>query len=172
MCLKFLIQSVLRMLNHCFIVPKKCSDLFLLFDLLLALVPESSMETNSKPESKTSHPAVVPPPAAVSQSSSFISGPTQAHQEKIRARETRTEGEKNKPSRPKREKTYRSEKEEEKCSRTEREAERLSERGRERGLCKELEKGKRMEKEKEHRRKSLHRRNQAARVIQTAWRRY
>ncbi|XP_053343434.1 inversin isoform X2 [Clarias gariepinus] len=134
--------------------------------------PESNMETNSKPESKTSHPAVVPPPAAVSQSSSFISGPIQAHQEKIRARETRTEGEKNKPSRPKREKTCRSEKEEEKCSRTEREAERLSERGRERGLCKELEKGKRMEKEKEHRRKSLHRRNQAARVIQTAWRRF
>ncbi|XP_058232616.1 inversin isoform X2 [Hemibagrus wyckioides] len=124
------------------------------------------------PESKTSHPAVASPPAAVAQSSSFASVPIQAGREKSRTREPRAEGEKEKPARPRREKERRTEREEEKCSRTEREAERFSERERERGWSKEVEKGKRTEKEKEHRRKSLRRRNQAARVIQTAWRRF
>ncbi|KAF4075953.1 hypothetical protein AMELA_G00224880 [Ameiurus melas] len=132
----------------------------------------SPAETSSKPESKTSHPAVASPPAAVGQSSSFVSVPIQAGQEKSRTREPWAEGEKEKPSRPKREKARRTEKEEEKCSRSEKEAERFSGREIERGWCKEVEKGKRMEKEREHRRKSLHRRNQAARVLQTAWRRF
>lgn len=117
----------------------------------------SFTENNSKPESSRSHPAVASPPAAV----------VQAGQEKCRTREPRAEGEKDKPSRPKRDKECRTEKEE-KCSRAEREAERE----RERGWSREVERGKRMEKEKEHKRKSINRRNQAAGVIQTAWRRY
>ncbi|KAK3515639.1 hypothetical protein QTP70_025326 [Hemibagrus guttatus] len=124
------------------------------------------------PESKTSHPAVASPPAAADQSGSFISVPIQAGREKSRTREPRAEREKEKPARARREKERRTEREEDKCSRTEREAERFSERERERGWSKEVEKGKRTEKEKEHRRKSLRRRNQAARVIQTAWRRF
>lgn len=63
---------------------------------------------------------------------------------------------------------------------TEREGERAAERDRNRGAWPETEKGRRresekakaVEKEKEHRRRSLHRKNQAARIIQTAWRRY
>ncbi|XP_066501182.1 inversin isoform X2 [Hoplias malabaricus] len=78
-----------------------------------------------------------------------------------------------KPSRPKRERERerRTDKEKDKGPETEREGERLVEREN-RSIVQETEKGrwKENEKEKEHRRKSLHRKNQAARIIQTAWR--
>lgn len=121
-------------------------------------------------ESKTSHPAVASLPVDVDKSSTFVSVPMQAGREKSRTRESRAEREMEKQARSRTEKERRTEREEEKSSRTEREAEPFSER--ERGWCKEVEKEKQTEKEKEHRRKSLRRRNQAARVIQTVWRRY
>ncbi|XP_060717251.1 inversin isoform X1 [Tachysurus vachellii] len=124
------------------------------------------------PESKTSNPAVASLPVAVDKSSTFVSVPMQAGREKSRTRDSRAEREMEKQARSRNEKERRTEREEEKSSRIEREADPFSERERERGWCKEVEKEKRTEKEKEHRRKSLQRRNQAARVIQTAWRRF
>ncbi|TSK20229.1 Inversin [Bagarius yarrelli] len=126
------------------------------------------------PETKTSHPVVASPPAAVGESGSIASVPIQAPQEKSRIRDPRAEGQKAKASRSRREKERKTEIEEETetCPRIEREAERFSEREKERGGRKEVEKGKRTDKDKELRRKDLRRRNQAARVIQTAWRRF
>ncbi|XP_036413923.1 inversin isoform X1 [Colossoma macropomum] len=115
---------------------------------------ESSTETHSKPVSRRSCSA-----AAVQQPSSL--------------------GFTEKPYRTKRQKERRTDKEKEKDTGTEREGEKVVERDKNKGTRPETEKGRRkesekkkqVEKEREHKRKSLYQKNQAARIIQTAWRR-
>ncbi|XP_062841390.1 inversin [Trichomycterus rosablanca] len=137
-------------------------------------------ETSSKPESRTSHPAPTSP-----QSSRPGSVSTQARRERSRTSERTAEVLRENLPRPKNEKD-RKEKEErrtnkeergtqregEKCSKSERDGERMLGREKEKAAGPGAEKGRRAETERERRRKSLHRKNQAVSVIQTAWRRF
>ncbi|KAG9283610.1 inversin isoform X1 [Astyanax mexicanus] len=125
-------------------------------------VPQAgSSESSTEPQPKA--------PTAVRRSCSAAAAPAQQFS-------TSTYSEK--LSRPKREKE-RTDKEKEKGAGAERGRERAVERDKNKGKeieagkerRKDSEKEKRVEKEKEHRRKSLHKKNQAARMIQTAWRR-